>query len=208
LAADPNAKSGTYTIDPDGPSSSTYKPRTVECDMSTDGGGWTRVAFEDFQSSTSGWSTTNTITQCGKYGKILGGYCEIAGDTNAKTYSVEGVPHSEARLSLEYLKIDSWGSSDEEGFVTLAGEDIFRKEFCACRHGCQKQGGICGGEHVCGMNRKGSNASVDDLEREISVEGTVSHSSTSDIRVAAGSNLDQDPCDESWGIDDIEVWVR
>ena len=41
LALDPNAVSGTYTIDPDGEGGGEAFP--VSCDMDTDGGGWTLV---------------------------------------------------------------------------------------------------------------------------------------------------------------------
>ena len=42
LDAKPKSKSGQYTIDPDGPNGN-MSPRTVRCDMQTDGGGWTRL---------------------------------------------------------------------------------------------------------------------------------------------------------------------
>jgi len=45
IAADrPNASSGTYTIDPDGPDQSTHAPRNVHCNMDREQGGWTLVA--------------------------------------------------------------------------------------------------------------------------------------------------------------------
>ena len=40
----PNATTGQYTIDPDGPSNATHAPRKVQCQMDKDGGGWTLVA--------------------------------------------------------------------------------------------------------------------------------------------------------------------
>jgi cysteine-rich repeat protein len=42
LAANPSVASGAYTIDPDGPAGANA-PQLVQCDMTTDGGGWTLV---------------------------------------------------------------------------------------------------------------------------------------------------------------------
>ncbi|MFB6262190.1 MAG: fibrinogen-like YCDxxxxGGGW domain-containing protein [Bradymonadaceae bacterium] len=41
--ARPNASTGTYTIDPDGPSSGKIPAFKTTCDMQTDGGGWTEI---------------------------------------------------------------------------------------------------------------------------------------------------------------------
>ena len=183
--------SGTYTINPGTGDISVY------CDMTSDGGGWTRVAFEDFETPTSGWSNTNTISSCGSYGNILGGYNVISTADNAKTYTFLSIPHTQARLSLDYIKIDSWDS--EQAVVRFGGNEIFRSTYCFCSQGCQNSGGTCGGDAICGG---GWNE-----ERKIPVTGIIAHTGNT-IEVYGDSTIDQGPLDESWGLDNIQVFVR
>ena len=191
----PETVTGTYAIDPD--SEGGNDPFDVHCDMDFDGGGWTQVAFEDFESPTSGWSTTNTITSCGTYGNILGGYKTISTATNSKTYGLLDVPHTHVRLNLDYIKIDSW--DNENAVVHLGGQQIYSHTFCFCSQGCQNGGGTCGGSAICGGGW--------DEEHTIEVTGTIAHTGNS-VVVYGDSSIDQDPADESWGFDNILLNVR
>jgi hypothetical protein len=166
--------------------------------METDGGGWTRLAYEDFETGASGWSTTNNTTTCGDFGTILGGYGEIAGTTNEKTFNLNSVSHSEVRVTLDYLTVDSWDG--EEAFVTVDGSKVFTNNHCFCSQDCQNNGGTCGGRQQCGNTSHKH-------DRLFPVDETVSHSSGS-VTIGGGSTLDQPATDESWGMDDVEVFVR
>ena len=187
---------GNYPIDPDGELGPTA-PTTVYCNQTADGGGWRLVSTENFESgSTSGWSSTNAITSCGRYGSMVGGYNVIAGGSNQKSYSLGGVAHTQVRVELDYVKVDSWDG--ETATVKLDGTSIWTTRFCFCSQGCS---GYCGSDGLsCG-----SGSWVE--ERGVHVTGVVNNTAASVI-VRGESTVDQASNDESWGLDNIQVFVR
>ena len=100
------------------------------------------------------------------------------------------ISHSEVWGEVEYAKLDSWDG--ETAYVELDGSRVWEENLYYYE-----------GSEVCGWNR-GYYGSYDSSHP---FSATVSHSGST-LEVAAGSTLDQDPCDESFGIDDVEVWVR
>ncbi|MCK5688203.1 hypothetical protein KAI87_02980, partial [Myxococcota bacterium] len=198
LTASPDAQEGKYTIDPD--AGGILPSIEVFCDMTTEGGGWTQISEEHFDGAlASGWSRTNMTTECGRFGHILGGYNILGvGDPNEKTYDLMGVPHTQVMTTLDYIKIDSWDT--EDAFVSLGEQEIFRETFCFCPHGCDLTGGLCGGSQECGYAAWGQ-------ELTYPVQGVV-QSVADQITLAVGADIDEGPGNESWGMDNIFIWVR
>jgi hypothetical protein len=145
------------------------------------------VYRDDFQSGYAGWSGTTTTQACGT-ATILGGYGALAGGTVSKTFSQSGITHSKVLVRLDYYAIDSWDG--EMAYVEVGG--------WRCWERWPNMGQ--GGNNICG-NSSGHRDAV------YLAECAVPHTAST-ITVVVGSSLNQDPTDESFGIDDVEIWVR
>lgn len=195
LAETPSLQSGRYIIDPDGTGDA--EPRFVECDMETDGGGWTLVGEEDWEDATEaevdyaldpfpsrGWEGEGyaRIYQCGTT-KILrrGG----AGQPRWNL-DLEGLPHAEARVKLRYFSLDSW--DDETGVVRVDGSEVWQQTWNASE-----------GIHLCGSGNY--------VDRRADIDATLDHTQDT-LQLMGTANLNDGASDESFGMDDLEVWVR
>jgi hypothetical protein len=143
------------------------------------------VYRDDFQSGATGWSMTSRST-CGE-ATILGGYNVSAGTFFFRDYDLTGIPHTEVLVKLMYYHFDTWDG--EAAYVQVGGIGTYSRTHI---------GNISGLTHICG------NAGNDYV---VPVEGRITHT-TNTLRVLVGSSLDQVPTDESFGIDNVEVWVR
>ena len=147
---------------------------------------WRLVYRDDFQSSASGWSMT-TRTNCGG-ATILGGYNVTSGTTVSKSFDLSSFPHTEIRVELDYYVIDSWDG--ERAIVRVTGSNVNKAWY--------QDFGYHGAENTCG-------AGWNDAVYHVVMSGTHTGNTAT---VHAQAILDGLPNDESFGIDNVEIWVR
>jgi subtilisin-like proprotein convertase family protein len=188
LAKVPTTKDGSYWIDGNG--GDPADAQELLCDMAN--GGWTRLAVDDFEAAATGWSM-GTVSTCGTLGKILGGYNTFSTGCFNRQYDLAGVAHTEAKVSLTYVSIDS--SDGENGSVQLDGVTKWSQTLNNC--GLQVATNWCGG---------GSGPPCFG-DSKYDVAFTSAHSAAK-ATVNACSTLDQVATDESFGIDNVVVWVK
>ena len=99
-----------------------------------------------------------------------------------------GISHSQVMLSMHYLAIDTW--DNETAYVKIDGVQVWSQVYR----------GSDGPDDVCGRP-DGAN------DHRTLVMETRDHSG-SIFQLKAGSNLNSPTSDESFGIDNVNVWIR
>lgn len=156
---------------------------------------WQLLYSDDFSSPVAGWSQ-DEVTQCGGV-FMLGGFCKFSSGEVNKTFT--GLPpHKQLRIRATYHFIDRW--IGETGYMKLdVGLNGCSVPVWSEQHAQQES---ANGVSLCGNGRVAEGKFAEP------VEVTVPHRKDS-ITVTFGSTIGgSDPCDESWGISSIEVYVR
>lgn len=149
---------------------------------------WAMTHHEDFEGQVVGWSATN-VSSCDGVDHHLGGHCNNVEGELKKTFS--GLPpHQFLRLQARYHFLDSW--EGETAFAKI-GSSIVWTDVNDIR-GLVDLKSICAGEHA-------------DSKISVPIDVTIRHTSDS-VDVSFGSTLDEHPCNESFGIDDVTISVR
>jgi hypothetical protein len=149
------------------------------------------VYFEDFEDTQTGWSR-NTTTPCGGTNKILGGFGEVARFTVSKDFAVP-TPHTEVMVRLIFFALDSW--DDERAFADVgeSGSGLRRRCWRANPLLAHAFNDICGHSGYA--------------DQTYAVECRAPHTG-GNVTIWIGSDLDESPITESWGVDNLEIWIR
>jgi len=150
---------------------------------------WLLLSAESFGQGVSGW-TNSTTSVCGAPNKpLLGGYGLTAGGEIRKTFR-QLPPHNEVRLKASFHFIDAW--SGETAFAKLENQVVWTD--------MHDQMASKNGINICGSPAAESKFAV-----PIDIE--ISHTAAS-LTVSFGSTLAVGPLEASWGVSDVQIYVR
>jgi len=156
---------------------------------------WQLANIEDFSREAAGWSVAQVSTCGGVH--MLGGYCHFSRTQVNKTFT--GLPpHRQIRIVASYHFIDSW--LGESGYMKLSiGQDNGLVTVWSEQHAQKKSKN---GISLCGQEE------TPEGKFSVPIDVVVPHTQDA-LMVEFGSTMDDsDPCDESWGISGLEVYVR
>ena len=142
---------------------------------------------DDFEGEVKDWSDkrTNTCTPNGNV--FLGGHCKFSYNEVSRTYEINN-KHTEIRITASYHMFDNWNG--EYGYMKVDNEIVWMRE------GNNDSDGI----NVCG-------GKDNDPAFNLLIDVVVPHTSNK-VVLSFGSTLQKDPCDASFGIDDVMLYFK
>jgi len=150
---------------------------------------WFLAAMENFNDGAVGWSNSSTTTCGNNQKKMLGGCGKFAGGEVSKVYRNLPV-HDSVRVRANLHFIDKWGG--ETAYVKLQNSFVWTDSF--------DQVSSKAGVNLCCGTAPESKFSVP-------IDVTMPHSDSS-LTLTFGSTLTGSPMDQSWGVSDVQVFVR
>ena len=157
---------------------------------------WTLVSLDDFQKSSDGWSSNKT-SHCGKSENVfLGGHCNF-GSLEVKKKFTNLPKHKSLRITANFHFIDMW--EGENAYMKFNNKTVWTDSYKWCdkviQWRCKKYGiNACGAEYPDRMS--------------VPIEFIANHKDDS-FDLVFGADLDKKPpCEASWGIDDISVYIK
>jgi len=150
---------------------------------------WALVAHEDFEKDVQGWSTNKT-NSCDGNDHHIGGHCNNVDGEVKKTFTGLG-EHKHVRIQARYHFLDSW--EGEMAFAKVGDRTVWT-EMNDVRGMHPNALNACGGDHA-------------DMKLSVPIDVTIPHTGDS-IELSFGSNLDEHPCNESFGVDDVMISVK
>jgi hypothetical protein len=151
---------------------------------------WGLTHHDDFETEKSleGWSDKR-ISKCkNATNSMLGGHCNFSYNEVSKTFT-DLPKHEKIKINAAFHMLDSWDG--ETAFMKVDGETVWTKKG---QHSQEKGIDVCGGEH-------------NDPAFNLSVDVTIPHNKQN-ATITFGSTLDEEPCNESFGVDDVMIYVR
>lgn len=154
---------------------------------------WGLYHYDTFEGvEADGWSN-KTITECSGL-RMLGGYCQFSAGTTWKEFT-DIREHSLIRLRATWHFIDEWrGETAYVEIGTTAGTSLVWSLTYDVTYS-KNPIDICG------------DTTIGEGKFAVPLDILVPHDD-SDLVVIFGSTLEEQPCDKSWGISGLEIYIR
>jgi hypothetical protein len=157
---------------------------------------WILVHSENFENQVNGWNL-NITSNCGGK-KILGGFGVASSSTLSKIFDLTNYPHTHVMVKFNYYSLDSWdnevGIAKIDGLTAWSTTELFYSN--------QDRSIIPN----CGTGGNSTNATLG-KDLVFSGEARLDHTSNS-LNISFGSTLNESSINESFGIDNLEIWVK
>jgi hypothetical protein len=153
---------------------------------------WSLVVLDHFQETeASNWSN-KSISDCGGT-RMLGGYCQYSAGNSSTLLTLP--EHSLVKVRLTWHFIDQWRG--ETAFLALGTASTNSTVWSQTYDIASAKSPL----NICGNSEYGEG------KFSMPVEVVIEHSS-SELLVLLGSTLEEQPCEKSWGISALEVFIR
>jgi hypothetical protein len=166
---------------------------TEICDKNNLGNEWKLVHSEDFNTTPTNWND-NTTTTCAGH-KILGGY-GIAGNNKSftKNFDLSAYSHTHVKVKFNYYSLDTW--DDEAAILRIDGFPTWTENRVHFLTQGREVFANCGSGGYSGYK-----------DRVLQGNAFIEHTANS-VNLNFTSTLNEGPTNESFGIDNLEIWVK
>lgn len=151
---------------------------------------WSMVEHDDFETeeSVKGWKNART-SSCSKNGNVfIGGHCNLSYNEISKKFYIS-IEHKQVKVTASYHMLDNW--EGEFGYMKINGKIVWIKE------------GVSDPKN--GMNYCGG--TDNDAAFNLPIDVNVNHEGK-ELEITFGSTLEKDPCEASFGVDDVMIYVK
>ena len=156
---------------------------------------WNLISLDDFQATSNGWSKEK-LNKCGSNDNMfLGGHCNFGGENVMKIFA--GLhEHTMIRITANVHFFDNW--EGETMYMKFNNQTVWTEIYKWCdkvmQWKCKKFGiNACGAEYP------------DRLSFPVEF---ITYHKDNEFLLEFGANLKKDPCEASWGIDDVAVYIK
>lgn len=169
-------------------------------------GGWTLVSSEDFQSGATGWNDNTTYAGGGLLTTFLGRHSQDGGvQSTFKTYTLSGTQNT-AVIEFDMYKLDTWDGEFFRVFINdtqSVNISLQQGTFATPANGSAGIVSYTVQEMTPFLANLGSAGGNDQIFR---FTLTISNSAAANVKLGFSSTLDQAVGDESWGVDNINIY--